>query len=75
LPSDVHQARRNELRIIGDPDECVQTQSGGTVTHQIDIVASDYVAADRVGVELTPLSPSYFPGLKYLEPNIAVVTP
>ena len=72
LPSAVRKARKNDVSIIGSWPEAIVGHTAGAATFLLTVASGDYVAGDRIGVELTPLSQDYFPGTKFLETNIGI---
>jgi len=76
LPGEARQARSGDCRLRSPTiSDNIIAVAGTTVTFVITIVALDYVATDRIGIELTPLSDAYVPGLKTLVGNFAVAAP
>ena len=74
LPGEARQARPNDCRMIDATiDNNIEVHVTGTVTFALTIPTSLIVATDRVGVQITPLSAAYFPGLPLLDANHVVV--
>jgi len=73
LPGEARQARPNDCRLLDVTiDNNIEIHTAGTVTFALAISTSLIVATDRVGVQITPLSADYYPGLPLLAANVVV---
>jgi len=73
LPSPNRKARKNDVRLIGSLPQNIVTHSSGEATFLLTVPQGMYVEADPIGIEITTLSASYYPGDKFLVPNTPIL--